>query len=258
MMNNQANIFYNFEQQNHYYNNCQICRDQYHEALFCSNAVCVYCKSKDHISYFCKNAKNKIELFCKLCNQRKHSVDKCTFNQTNEDYCQYCQIIGHTATQCPVIKEYELDCDYCGSTGHSTKDCSSAVCTKCNKLGHWMKYCPINEKIMWCTICNEEDHDASDCNRAKILMMQHKQQILRNTMTCQICDKIGHIAKHCPKVNTHSRNSTNYKILKNKRIHPLPNTTRNYNRFINKTQKQNYKPRKMIFNNQQPNTVNKK
>ena len=64
-MNNQANIFYNFEQQNHYVTkvfHCKICRDQY------------------HISYFCKNGKNKIELFCKLCNHRGHSVDKCTFN----------------------------------------------------------------------------------------------------------------------------------------------------------------------------------
>ena len=48
----------NFEKQNYYYTkvfHCQICRDQYHEALFCYNAVCVFCKSKDHISYFCKN-----------------------------------------------------------------------------------------------------------------------------------------------------------------------------------------------------------
>ena len=64
-------------------------------------------------------------------------------------------------------------------------------------------------------------------------------------------------SKHCPKENTHSRNSTNYNILENKRIYQLPNTTRNYNRFINKTQEQNCKPRNMIFNNQQPNTVNR-
>ena len=77
-------------------------------------------------------------------------------------------------------------------------------------------------------------------------------------MTCQICDKIGHIAKHCPKVNTHSRNSTNYNILKNRGTHQLPNSKRNYNRFIIKTQEQNYKPRNMIFNNQQHNTVNRR
>ena len=165
MMNNQANIFYNFEQQNHLYTkvfHCQICRDEYHEALFCYNADCVFCKSKDH----CENAKNKMELFCKICNRRGHSIDKCRFNQTNEVYCQYCQIIGHTATKCPVIKKYELDCEYCGSTDHSTKDCLYAVCTKCNKVGHWMKYCPT-KKMMWCAICMEEDHDTSDCENAE-------------------------------------------------------------------------------------------
>ena len=120
-----------------------------------------------------------------------------------------------------------------------------------------MKYCPINEKIMWYATCNEEDHDASDCHHAKIPMMQHKQQVLRNTMTSQICDKIGHVAKHCPKVNTHSRNSTNYNILKSRGTHQLPNTKINYNRFINKTQEQNYKSRNMIFNNKEPNTVNR-
>ena len=114
---------------------CILLRDHYHEALFCYNAVCVFCKSKDYISYFCNNAKNKLELFYKICNNRGHSVDKCTFNQANENYCQYCQVTGHIATQCPVIKEYELDCDYCGSTDHLTKDCSSAVCIKCKKLG---------------------------------------------------------------------------------------------------------------------------
>ena len=267
MTNNQANKVYNFEQQNHFYTkvfHCQICRDQYHEALFCYNAVCVYCKSKDHISYFCNNAKNKLELFCKLCNHRGHSVDKCTFNQTNEDYCQYCQIIGHKATQCPVIKKYELDCEYCGSTGHSTKDCLSAVCMKCNKLGHWMKYCPINEKIIWCTICNEEDHGASDCEYAKKLMMQNKQQTFGNKITCQICEAVTHTAAYCPDRNTSSQMNTNYtninpnyRSLGNKYTYHTQSNSRNTNGF-NKIQQQNYKPRNMIFHNQQSNTVNRK
>ena len=40
------------------------------------NASCVYCKNRDHASYYCTMAKDKLELICKYCSGKGHSVDK--------------------------------------------------------------------------------------------------------------------------------------------------------------------------------------
>ena len=48
-----ANILFNFEKPNSNVgriSQCQICRDRNHEASFCFNASCVYCKNRDHAS----------------------------------------------------------------------------------------------------------------------------------------------------------------------------------------------------------------
>ena len=70
---------------------------------------------------------------------------------------------------------------------------------------HWMKYCPINEKMMRSAICKEEDHDTSDCEYAKKLMLQNKQQTFGNKITCQICEAITYTAAYCPDRKTSSR-----------------------------------------------------
>ena len=106
-----SKLLYNFEKPNintpRIYH-CQICRDPEHEALFCLSASCVYCKNRDHMSYLCSVAKNKIELICKYCNSRGHSIDTCKFNHLKGTHCQYCQDMGHTVTSCPIIIKYEL------------------------------------------------------------------------------------------------------------------------------------------------------
>ena len=106
-----ANILFNFEKSNSdvaRISQCQICRDRNHEALFCFNASCVYCKNRDHASYYCSTAKNKLELICKYCNAKGHSIDKCQLNYMQGSHCQYCREMGHTVTQCPTITKYEL------------------------------------------------------------------------------------------------------------------------------------------------------
>ena len=75
-----ANILFNFEKPNSIVariSHCQICRDRNHEALFCFNASCLYFKNRDHASYYCSTAKDTLELICKYCNAKGHSVDKC-------------------------------------------------------------------------------------------------------------------------------------------------------------------------------------
>ena len=111
MMNNQANMFYNFEQQNHYYTkvfHCQICRDQNHGALFCMKASCFYCKSKEHVSYHCRATEHVLRLICKLCSTEGLPIDACKLGTMPNNYCQYCQNMGHEVTQCPTIAEHEL------------------------------------------------------------------------------------------------------------------------------------------------------
>ena len=226
-------------------NVCQICNNKVHEALLCPHTTCIHCKSANHISHHCDSVNNKIELVCKICNKEGHTLNLCKFIENNiyMTHCQYCQIIGHSATQCPDINEYQLGCVYCGNSGHLTKDCLSAVCKNCNRSGHWMKYCPTKVMRRWCATCNEKHLDLSDCNRAKILMMQHKQQILRNTVTCQICDKIGHSAKTCSQQsnfqsNRYSSSNEKYKDWNRSKNEVIP-THHQSNHNLN-NQRQNF------------------
>ena len=128
MMNNQPNMFYNFEQQNHYYTkvfHCQICRDQNHEALFCMKTSCVYCKSKEHVSYHYRTTEHVIKLICKLYSTEGHSIDACKLGTMPNNHCQYYQNMGHEVTQCPTIAEYEL-CWKCKERGHDPLTCNKA------------------------------------------------------------------------------------------------------------------------------------
>ena len=270
LRNETANILLNFERPNNNItriSQCQICQDRYHEALFCLNSSCVYCKNRDHVSYFCCTAKDKIELICNYCNSRGHSVDKCQVNPMQGNHCQYCQEMGHTVTQCHTIKKYELcwkckekghspikceksasvteSCDTCGNTSHTEKNCPSAVCQRCNKPGHSMKYCTIDKKI-WCAICTEPDHEASDCESAKILMMQNKQFNATAKLVCQLCNETGHVVKYCPEYNMQcSRNtnnvgqSTNYG--NNERKTNQVTYNRNTHGYGNRNQQTNYR-----------------
>ena len=82
-----ANILFNFEKPNNNVGRifqCQICRDRYHEALFCFNASCVYCAEKT-------TAKDKLALICKFCSAKGHFVDNCKLNYMRGNLCQYCQ-----------------------------------------------------------------------------------------------------------------------------------------------------------------------
>ena len=121
-------------------------------------ASCIYCKSKEHVSYHCRTAKHVIKLICKLCSSEGHSVDACKISTMSSNHCQYCQNMGHEVTQCRTITEYELcwkckerghdpltcnnstriseSCEVCGSASHTAKNCPSALCKRCNNLGH--------------------------------------------------------------------------------------------------------------------------
>nr|XP_034194996.1 putative uncharacterized protein DDB_G0291812 [Osmia lignaria] len=193
---------------------CQICKELNHEALFCNNAACVYCKNKDHISYNCKFARNKIELICKYCNTQGHSIDACRMNRSKGNYCQYCQVMGHTVTQCPFIIEYETCwkckgsghdpntctrfpkitelCEICNSRYHTAENCPTPMCPLCNKLGHTIKHCPLTKnnrlQLIMCTNCNEEGHDAEECEGARVF------QTRTHPIKYQNRNQLGHSA----------------------------------------------------------------
>nr|XP_034178587.1 DNA-binding protein HEXBP-like [Osmia lignaria] len=201
---------------------CQICRDPNHEALFCNNAACVYCKNKNHVSFNCKLVKNKIELICKYCNTQGHSIDACKMNRSKRNHCQYCQVIGHTVSECLFIINYEICwkckesghdpntctkfpkitelCELCNSRYHTAKNCPTPMCQLCNKLGHAIKHCPIMKssgfQLIMCAICNEEGHNAEECEEVKILVNQNRTQHY-NQVKCQICNQLGHSARNC-------------------------------------------------------------
>ncbi|XP_046145811.1 putative uncharacterized protein DDB_G0291812 [Osmia bicornis bicornis] len=163
---------------------CQICQDPNHEALFCNNAACVYCKSKDHISYRCKLAKRKIELICTHCNAPGHSIDACKMNKLQGRHCQYCQY--HTAENCPT-----------------------PMCPLCKKLGHTIKQCPLMKdnglQLIMCTNCNEEGHDAEECEGARVF------QTRTNQIKYQNCNQVGHSSRdyHEPR-NPQRRSNDSY------------------------------------------------
>ena len=135
-------------------------------------ASCVYCKSKEHVSYHCRITEHVIKLISKLCSTEGHS---CKLTTMPNNHCQYCQNMGHEVTQCPTIAEYELcwkckerghnpftcnkssriteSCKGCGSAAHTAKNCPSALCRRCNHLGHLTKYCTINKRTVWYVIC---------------------------------------------------------------------------------------------------------
>ena len=132
------------------------------------NASCVCCKNREHAPYYCSTAKDKLELICKYCNAKGHSVDKYQLNYMQGNHCQYCQEMGPTVIEFPTVTKYELcwkckekghspnicqkstnvadSCDFCGNTSHTIRNCPSVVCQRCNKLGHTLKYFTIDKK----------------------------------------------------------------------------------------------------------------
>ena len=73
--------------------------------------------------------------------------------------------------------------------------------------------------MMWCAMCRDEGHEAVDCENAKILMMQNRQQISHNKEICQLCETPGHSARTCRKMsnnqqNTFQNNSSNFADLR--------------------------------------------
>ena len=143
--------------------------------------------------------------------------------------------MGHEITQCPTIAEYELcwkckerghdpftcnkssriteSCEGCGSAIHTAKNCPSALCKRCNKLGHSIKYCTINKIIIWCAICADEGHETANSESLKILIMQNTQQNSQNREICQFCNMPGHSAKTFRKVSNNQQStfpSNNY------------------------------------------------
>ena len=119
-----------------------------------------------------------------------------------------------------------------------------------------MKYCQVTRKMIWCTICTLEGHEASDCQTAGIMAMQGKQQTFGNKITYQICEAITHThtAAYCPDQNTSSQRNTNYtninpnyRSLENKYTYDILSSSRSTNGF-NKIQQQNYHPRNANFN----------
>ena len=247
--------------------------------MFCVHAGCVYCKNKNHLSYFCNTVKDKIELICKYCSLSGHSIDTCSLNEMQGNHCQYCQNMGHTVTQCSIIRKYELCwkckkkghdpntceksanvdecCELCGNVSDAMKNCPSAVCQRCNKPGHVMKYCQVTRKMVWCTICAIEGHEASDCQTAGIMAMQSRQQVFGNRINCQICEATTHTAEYCRDRNTnlsinnnYAINKSNYNNPENKSTYHTHNTSRNTNGFTNKMQQQYFHSRITSFDEQ--------
>ena len=100
-------------------------------------------------------------------------------------------------------------CDFCGKTSHTIKNCPAVVCQRCNKLGHALKYCTIDKKMVWYAICTEASHEASDCESAKILMMKNKQFNATAKLVCQLCNETGRVVKYCPELNMRYPRNTN-------------------------------------------------
>ena len=223
LRNDTKSILFNFESSNPNKTRTVCCQ------LFCMKASCIYCKSKEHVSYHCRTAKDDIPLICKLCSTEGHSIDACKLGTISNNHCQYCQNMGHEVRQCPTITAYELcwkckerghdpltstnsariteSCEASGSASHTVKNCPSATCKRCNNLGHLMKYCTINKRMIWCAICMDEGHEAVDCESAKILMMKNRQKSSQNREICQFCDTLGHSAKTCRKMNNNQQNT---------------------------------------------------
>ena len=205
-------------------------------------ASCVYCKNKEYVSYHCRTAKDVIPLICKLCSTEGHSIDACKLGTMSNNYYQYCQNMGHEVTQCPTITAYELcwkckerhdpltcknsariteSCEACGSASHTAKNCPSAMCKRCNNLGHLMKYCTINKRMIWCAICTDEGPEAVDCehrdkNRNGFSQTNHQnsRQFSNNSSSnywgnfntqnikCEYCKFTGHTLENCRKLKS--------------------------------------------------------
>ena len=193
LRNNTTSILFNFETPNPNKIKtvfCHLCKEKNHEALFCMKASCVYCKRKEYVSYHCRSD-HVIKLICKLCSTEGHSIDACKLSMMLSNYCQCCQDMGHGVTQCPTIAEYEQcwkykevgrdpltcrrdsarvseTCEVCGSASHTARNCPSALCKRCNNLGHSMKYCTIKKRMIWCAMSRDQGHEAMDCENANI------------------------------------------------------------------------------------------
>ena len=115
-------------------------------SLYCN--FLISCANTKHIlsSYLCNVAKDKIELICKFCSSREHSIDTCKLNHLKGNHCQYCQEMGHTATSCSLIIKYELCC-ICKERRHGPNVCEKSanvaeICEFCGNTSHTMKNCP--------------------------------------------------------------------------------------------------------------------
>jgi hypothetical protein len=62
------------------------------------------------------------------------------------------------------------------------KGTSSEPCSKCGKIGHWIKECPEIE----CFNCHKKGHFKNDCKEKKLIK-------------CFNCQEIGHKSPDCPK-----------------------------------------------------------
>lgn len=185
---------------------CQICHDFRHEALFCNIAACIYCKKSDHCSNNCNNVTKKIQLICRYCNQAGHSKDTCPFNRDAISYCQYCQENNHKVNNCPLIINYE-QCWRCKETGHNPNNCTT-ISNSIEKNQTKTNTRQINVIEQFCSLCQSQGHEFSECEHLKLLVTQFKE---RSSLKCQLCDDTGHIAKNCFKFQTSKQNFGNHK-----------------------------------------------
>lgn len=89
------------------------------------------------------------------------------------------------------LKDLNLDapvkCLVCARGGHLAEACDRLTCAVCGKRNeHFIQNCPQRKR---CQRCREIGHRSSNCH--------HKLAATRSEITCDWCQRIGHVEEEC-------------------------------------------------------------
>lgn len=80
-----------------------------------------------------------------------------------------------------------VKCLVCAREGHLAEACDRLTCAVCGKQNeHFIQHCPQRKK---CQRCREIGHGSSSCH--------HKLAAARSEITCDWCQRIGHVEEEC-------------------------------------------------------------